>query len=124
MGNLFLRKVSQILFPLALFLRLSWCFPGRSDDLFHGWLRNGFITIRFRFIEKGKLSGNIFQFFRVPAKTLLVCKPHLFHEIFVVPFRLVKPVLHLVNDTVLGLMIHLVQFIGSEFFTHTACLSF
>ena len=28
----------------------------------------------------------------------------------------VKPVLHLVNDTVLGLMLHLVQFIGSEFF--------
>ena len=58
------------------------------------------------------------------AKTLLICQPDLLYEVFIVLLQPVKPVLHLVDDIVLGFMIHLVQFIWSEFFTHDIRLSY
>ena len=58
------------------------------------------------------------------AEALLICQPDLLYEVFIVVFQSVKPVLHLVDDIVFSFMIHLVQFIWSEFFAHDIRLSY
>ena len=124
MRNLFLWEIFQVFFPLPLLFRLTGPLFCGFDNLFHDRFRGGFIVIRFSLIKKGELPRDIIQFFCLATKTLLVCKPDLFYEGFIVLFQLVEPVLHLEDNIVFCCMVHLIQFIRSEFFTHDVRLSF
>ena len=87
-----------------------------SLEVLAGGAAVGIITC----IWKERLPGEIV----LATKTLLVCKPDLFYEGFIVLFQLVEPVLHLEDNIVFCCMVHLIQFIRSEFFTHDVRLSF
>ena len=52
-------------------------------------------------------------------KTLLTGQPDLFHEFFIIMFKLIKTILHLEDDIVLGLMTHNIQFMCCKLPTHT-----
>ncbi len=123
MEELFLWKVFKILFTLPFLLMFSRRFHGRSNSFFYRWFRHVFIAVCFRFIKKGKLSCDLIQFFRIAAETLLVRKAHLFHKVFIIMLQPVKAVLHLIDDIVLGFMVHRIQFIRCKFPAHNGRLS-
>src|SRR5699024_2704471 len=72
-----------------------------------------------RFIKEGELSCNLVQFFCMPSETLLVCQADLLDQILIVMLQLIQTVLHLKNDTVFCLHIHVFQLFGCKFLTHT-----
>ena len=55
----------------------------------------------------------------MPSKTLLVCQTDLLDQILIVMLQLIQTVLHLKNDTVFCLHIHVFQLFGCKFLTHT-----
>ncbi len=123
MLHFFLWEILQLLHTLSLLLWTAGLFHCGSHRLINGRFRTAFITVFFCFIKKGELSLNLRKFFRVTAKTLLVCKAYLPDQIFVIVLQLIKTVLHLTDDIILGLMIHGIQSIRGKFPAHTDRLS-
>ena len=82
------------------------------------------IIAGFCLVEEGKLDCNSIQGFRMTSVTLLVGKTDLFYQILIIMLQLIKTLLHLVDNLVLGIMIHAVQFICCIFLTHGDRLSF
>lgn len=82
-----------------------------------------FIKARFRFVEERELSCDLVQFFCMTSETLLIGRPDLFHEIFIIVFQLVKAVLHLADDISPGLVVHGIQFIYCKFPAHRIVLT-